>query len=152
MHQDATWYGGRPQPRRHCIIDGVPAPRQRGTAAPIFSSHVSCGQGRPSQLVLSSCKCLYLCLWGSELSVNICWHQLVFSAILHLPKSKHVSWLNTPLGGYLSCLRYSTHHEHLHTGFDISSFTRSKDIMGGDPRFENLSQLAALGTLILNMA
>ena len=40
----------------------------------------------------------------------------------------------------------STYHEHLHTGFDISSFARSKDMMR-DPRFENLSQLAALGTI-----
>jgi len=25
MDQDATWYGGRPWPRRHCVIDGDPS-------------------------------------------------------------------------------------------------------------------------------
>ena len=87
MHQDATWYGGRPQPRRLCVgcgpsysqkkrhshptqflahvycgqtagwmntpvctevdldpgqivLDGLPALRERGTAAPLFSAHV----------------------------------------------------------------------------------------------------------------
>jgi len=25
MDQDATWYGGRPRPRRLCVIDGDPA-------------------------------------------------------------------------------------------------------------------------------
>jgi len=36
MDQDATWYGGRPQLRRHCVIWGSRYP-QRGTApSPIF--------------------------------------------------------------------------------------------------------------------
>ena len=40
----------------HIVLDGVPALRERGTAAPpIFSVHVCCGHGRPSQLLLSSC-------------------------------------------------------------------------------------------------
>jgi len=33
MDEDATWYGSRPRPRRHCIRRG-PALRERGTAAP----------------------------------------------------------------------------------------------------------------------
>jgi len=38
------------------VLDGDPAPpRERGTAAPLFSAHVYCGHGRPSQLLLSSC-------------------------------------------------------------------------------------------------
>jgi len=39
MHQNTTWYGGRPQARRHCVRRGpssYPAPRERGTAAPSF--------------------------------------------------------------------------------------------------------------------
>jgi len=36
------------------VLDGVPALRDRGTAAPLFSAHVYCGHGRPSQLLLSS--------------------------------------------------------------------------------------------------
>jgi len=39
----------------HILLDGVPAPRETGTAAPIFSARVYCGHGRPSQLLLSSC-------------------------------------------------------------------------------------------------
>ena len=39
----------------HTVLDGVPALRERGTAAPLFSAHVYCGHGRPSPLLLSSC-------------------------------------------------------------------------------------------------
>jgi len=40
----------------HIVLDGVPALRERGTAAsPTFSAHVYCGHGGPSQLLLSSC-------------------------------------------------------------------------------------------------
>jgi len=53
MDEDATWYGNRPQPRQHCIRR-APALREGGTAA-LFSAHVYCGHGRPSQLLLSSC-------------------------------------------------------------------------------------------------
>jgi len=117
MHQDATWYGGRPQPKRLCVrwrpshlpqkgrsptqfsahvycvrcgpsysqkkrhthLHPIFGPRlfwsngwmdedaawygsrrgpgspEWGTAAPLFSAHVFCGQGRPSQLLLSCC-------------------------------------------------------------------------------------------------
>jgi len=54
MDEDATWYVSRPPPRPHCIRR-VPALRETGTAAPIFSARVYCGHGRPSQLLLSSC-------------------------------------------------------------------------------------------------
>jgi len=60
MDEDATWYGtngSRSRPRPHCIRRG-PAPRERGTAGPLFSAHVYCGHGRPSQLLLSSCHVL----------------------------------------------------------------------------------------------
>ena len=40
----------------HVVLDGVPASSgEKGTAAPLFSAHVYCGHGRPSQLLLSSC-------------------------------------------------------------------------------------------------
>jgi len=38
----------------HTVLDGVPALRKRGQP-PVFSAHVYCGHGRPSQLLLSSC-------------------------------------------------------------------------------------------------
>ena len=41
----------------HIVLDGVPAPA-KGAQHPLFSAHVYCGYGRPSQLLLSSClKC-----------------------------------------------------------------------------------------------
>jgi len=39
----------------HIMLDGDPAPPRKGTAAFPFSAHVSCGHGRSSQLLLSSC-------------------------------------------------------------------------------------------------
>jgi len=39
--------------RPHCTRWG-PSSRKRGTAAPLFSAHVYCGHGCPSQLLLSS--------------------------------------------------------------------------------------------------
>ena len=36
----------------HIVLDGVPALRERGTVAPIFSAHVYCGHSRPSQLLV----------------------------------------------------------------------------------------------------
>ena len=54
MHQDATWYGNTPRPRPHCIRRG-PSSARKGHSSPIFSAHVCCGHGRPSQLLLSSC-------------------------------------------------------------------------------------------------
>jgi len=44
MHQDATWYGGRPQPRRLFVLDGDPAPLPKKEADPQFSAHVYCSQ------------------------------------------------------------------------------------------------------------
>jgi len=47
----------------HIILDGVPTLRERGTAGPaLFSAHVYCGHGSPSQLLLSSCKSKHLTL------------------------------------------------------------------------------------------
>jgi len=43
MHQDATWYGGRPQPRRLCVRRGPSPTPQKGGRALQFSAHVYCG-------------------------------------------------------------------------------------------------------------
>ena len=57
MDEDAARYGSKPQPRPHCTRRS-PSSHERGTAAPpLFSAHVYCGHGRPSQLLLSSCVC-----------------------------------------------------------------------------------------------
>jgi len=46
MHQDATWYGGRPWPRRHCVRWGPSSalPKKGAEPPPQFSAHVYCGQ------------------------------------------------------------------------------------------------------------
>jgi len=55
MHQDTTWYGGRPRPRRHCVRWGpVPPLPKRGTP-PIFGPRLLWPNGRLPQLLLSSC-------------------------------------------------------------------------------------------------
>ena len=58
MDEDATLYRSRPRPRPHCTRWG-PSSHERGTATPLFSAHVYCGHGRPSQLLLSSCKLFF---------------------------------------------------------------------------------------------
>jgi len=54
MDEDATWYGSRPWPRQLCIRR-VPSYPWKGHSSPVFSAHVRCGHGRPSQLLLSFC-------------------------------------------------------------------------------------------------
>ena len=51
MGEDATWYGSRPWPRPHCVRWGPSSPRN-GQSSPLFSVHVYCCHGRPSQLLL----------------------------------------------------------------------------------------------------
>ena len=44
MDQDATWCGGRPRLRRHCVRWGpTSSATERGTAVPHFSVHIYCG-------------------------------------------------------------------------------------------------------------
>jgi len=45
MDQDATWYGGRPRPTRHCVRCGPSYPQKKGHTHPAqFLAHVYCGQ------------------------------------------------------------------------------------------------------------
>jgi len=45
MDQDATWYVGRPRPRRLCVRWGSRSPPQKGGGTPPqFSAHFYCGQ------------------------------------------------------------------------------------------------------------
>jgi len=45
IDQDATWYRGKPRPRRHCVRWGPSSPLQQGAEPPPnFSAHVYCGQ------------------------------------------------------------------------------------------------------------
>jgi len=42
----------------HIVLDGVPASAKGAYGSPLFSVHVYCGHGRPSQLLLSCCPVL----------------------------------------------------------------------------------------------
>ena len=45
MDQDATWYGGRSRPTRHCVRCGPSYPQEKGHTHPTqFLAHVYCGQ------------------------------------------------------------------------------------------------------------
>ena len=44
MHQDASWYGDRPQPRRLCVRWGPSFLSPKGAQSPQFSANVRCGQ------------------------------------------------------------------------------------------------------------
>ena len=44
MDQDATWYGGRPLPTRHCIRCGPSYPQKKGTPTPSNFWPMSCGR------------------------------------------------------------------------------------------------------------
>jgi len=44
MDQDATWYGGRPRPRRHCVRWRPSSPLQKGGRGSQFPAHFYCGQ------------------------------------------------------------------------------------------------------------
>jgi len=46
MHQDATWYGGRPRPKRHGVMWELssPSPKRGRAPLPKFSADVYCGQ------------------------------------------------------------------------------------------------------------
>ena len=58
MDEDATWYGSRPRPRPHHVRWGPSSSPKNGVQQPpLFSPHVCCGHGRPSQLLLISCIC-----------------------------------------------------------------------------------------------
>ena len=45
MDEDATWFGGRPHPRRHCVRWGPSSPPLKGHS-PQFSIHDRCGAKR----------------------------------------------------------------------------------------------------------
>ena len=59
MDEDATCYGSRPRPRPHCIRRG-PSSAKGAQQPAVFSAHIYCGHGRPSQLLLSSCSAYFV--------------------------------------------------------------------------------------------
>jgi len=79
MDEDTNWYGSRPRPRPHCIRRGPSSAPNGHRAPPIFSVHVYCGHGRPTQLLLSSrTVCMTACvlknLFSFDTTVEIICH------------------------------------------------------------------------------
>ena len=99
MHQDATWYGGRPQPRRLCVRWG-PSPTRKGAEHhPIFDPRLlwlnGCmdqdvawyeGRRRPTR---------HCVRWGPS-SPPLNWHSSQFSANVHCGQT--AGWAKMPLG------------------------------------------------------
>jgi len=110
MDQDATWYRGRPRPRRHYVIWGPSSPYGNGHSSPHFLAHVNCGQ---TVTHLSNCWALVKILPPLSLSskffvkspLKILSH---FNCIVTLP------WVI--LGAFLtnSNQRPNFRHNHLH--------------------------------------
>ena len=62
MDEDAAWFGSIDLDPGHIVLDGVPAPAKGARQPPpLFSTHIYCGHGRPSQLLLSSCLFILCC-------------------------------------------------------------------------------------------
>jgi len=55
MDQDTTWYWGRPRLRPHCVRWGPSPPKGAQQPVPLFGPCLLCPNGRPSQLLLSTC-------------------------------------------------------------------------------------------------
>ena len=72
MDQDATWYGGRRRPRRHCLMENL-LPTERGTIAPPTFWPTLLWHGRPSQQLLSSCFSY----------VMLCDHIILYHVVYH---------------------------------------------------------------------
>ena len=59
MDQDATWHGGRPLPRRHCVRWEHSSPGKGAHQSSLFGPCLLWPNGRPSQQLLSSCTFTY---------------------------------------------------------------------------------------------
>jgi len=87
MDQDATWYGGRPRPRRHCVRWG-PSPHGKGhSSPPLFGPCLLWPNGRPSQQLLSSCLYNYtVCIAKSHCHLRrhygVYYQQLIKHSVL----------------------------------------------------------------------
>ena len=67
----------------HTVLDGNSDPfRETGTAFPLFSAHVYCGHGRPSQLLLSSCH-----YFAAGTGAKYCGKRACMSARSHVSKT-----------------------------------------------------------------
>ena len=71
IDHDATWYGGRPQSRRHCVWWGLSSPPPKNGHSPQFSAHVYCGQ-TDADAHLSYCWALVTLHWSQGRCTERC--------------------------------------------------------------------------------
>ena len=96
----ATWYGGRLQPRRHCVRWGLSSPR-KGAQQPLpLLAHVYCGQ-TAGWIKMSLSREVDLCtdgvvLDGDPLASSPKGHSPEFSA--HVCCGQTAGWIEMPLG------------------------------------------------------
>ena len=101
MHEDATGYRGRPQPRRLCVRWGTSPLPQKGQSPTQFSAHVYCGR---------TAAWIKMPL-GTEVDLGLC--DIVFNVDPATPRKKwhtHTNpifgqcllwpngWMKTPIG------------------------------------------------------
>jgi len=72
MDDDATWYGGRPHPRRHCVRWGPSSPQKGTTSPPLFGPCPLWPNSRLSQQLLSSCLVLCFVCTSCFLAGEVC--------------------------------------------------------------------------------
>ena len=101
------------------MLDGDPASPQNGHSSPLFSAHVYCGHGRPSELLLSSCSCYNKRTAVYWLFSRYCKSsQLLTVLILSLCLFQSCAFCqDIPLGTIPSCLPHPL-CLHCYTAFD----------------------------------
>ena len=82
MDEDATWYEGKPKPRRHCVRWGhsPPAPAKGGWHSRLFSVSVCGGQ----TVALSAAAEHFFSILNDSVSKAICATIANFVAIGHI--------------------------------------------------------------------
>jgi len=100
MYQDTTWYGGRPQSRRHCARWGPSSPSPKGYSPPIFGqcplwpnvwmdSNATWYGGRPRPR--------RLCVWWGPTSPRRK-GTAPTQFLAHVYCGQTAGWMKTPLG------------------------------------------------------
>jgi len=100
MDQDATWYGGRPRLRRHCVRWGPSSSSPRGAhPAPHFSANVRCGQTAKMTLGIEVGLGLQatLCSIGTQLPPEKK-DTPTTQFLAHVYCAQAAAWMKTPLG------------------------------------------------------
>ena len=100
LDQDATWYRGRAQPRRHCVRWGPRSSSQNGDRAPPqFSAHVYCGHRAgwiKMPLGMVWCGSSHIVLNGKPALLPKNGAHTQFSA--HVCCGQTAGWIKMPLG------------------------------------------------------